>query len=309
MKSNIIRVIGGLGNQMFQYALFYSLKKKSIDISDSLKLDISGFEQYNLHNGLELSSVFNISLTPYVAVTEEISLLKDTGSFFKLRRIIGRILYSNPNKFLKDTHFVEYNFSGFDANVFSINKSYLDGYWQNEKYFKEYREDILRLFRWSNISVKNRELTETITNQDSVSVHIRRFDKVKSPKDLLYRIRLSLLWRVCSSDYYLASIRYIEEHVDKPHFYIFTDNLEWVSRNLKMSDRNCTIVNWNRGLESNQDMYLMSKCRHNIVSMSSFSWWGAWLNRNPNKIIIAPQKWAVRFAKKVDIIPSSWLKK
>ena len=124
-----------------------------------------------------------------------------------------------------------------------------------------------------------------IERGNSVSIHIRRFDKPHNFSQFLYRLKLSLVWRVASREYYLKSINYITRNLEHPKFYVFTDNIEWVKKNIPLNV-DFIIVDWNRGDKSNLDMYLMSKCKHNIISMSSFSWWGAWLNSNKKKLLL-----------------------
>lgn len=301
--TNIVKVLGGLGNQMFQYVLFKQFKKRGIPV----KLDIGDFDNYTLHNGLELSGVFGIDLEDDIATPKQIDQLKDKGKLFKIRKIIGKVLFNNPNKFINGNHFIEPNFSGYDPNIYDLKNKYLEGYWQNEKYFLDDRENVISLFSWSDVSDQNMDLSKKMLNENSVAVHIRRLDQPKTIRELIYRIRLSFVWRTCSKSYYLNSIMKMREEVENPKFYIFTDNIPWVKRNMQLDD-SYIIVDWNRGENSYQDMYLMSKCKHNIISMSSFSWWGAWLNRNPKKTIIAPKKWAVRFSSNVDIIPNNWMK-
>jgi len=305
MSINIIKIIGGLGNQMFQYAFYYSFVRKNND--GKSKLDITEFGQYTLHNGIELNSVFGINLKDQIATLSEIKKVKDKHPFFKYRKILGRILSKNPNLFLSKKHFVEKSFSNFSPEVYNFKGKYLEGYWQNEKYFKFFRSELLAFFSWKNVTEQNQKYAERMKNENSVSVHIRRFDKPKTFHDLFYRLRLALVWRTCKKSYYLRSIDLLNKELINPVFYIFTDNINWVKKNIPQN-KNFILVDWNRGKDSNQDMYLMTRCKHNIISMSSFSWWGAWLNQNPEKIVIAPKKWAAKFVRKTDIIPQDWIK-
>jgi len=300
---NIVKIIGGLGNQMFQYAFFLTLDKKN----NSTKLDISTFSKYALHQGLELQTVFGIELNKKLALEDEFKSLIDNKRFFKWRKLLSKIVQSAPNKLLKSTHFIQPNYSIYYPNVYFMDNVYLDGYWQSEKYFEKIKDKILEIYQWKNISNKNLELSNKMEMENSISIHIRRFDKLKNITQLIYRLRLLILWRVCSKKYYINSISILTKKIDNPKFYIFTDNLSWVKKNID-TQINIEIIDWNRNNNSHWDMYLMSKCKHNIISMSSFSWWGAWLNQNPEKIVIAPKKWALRFTKDIDIIPKSWLR-
>jgi hypothetical protein len=298
----IIKIKGGLGNQMFQYAFYRRLN----DIHENVKIDVSESDGYYQHNGLELENIFNISLQAVTADYSDFVQIKDLKPFFKIRRKLGQLLFRHPNLFLKNTHFCAPLYCKYypDLENDSADK-YYDGYWQNEKYFNI--TDIRSVFKWNNLSTETVECAKKMAEENSVSVHIRRLDTVKNFNHLLYLFRLRLIWRIASKKYYIRAMREMEKRVCNPVFYIFTDNISWVKRNIRLTE-NMVIVDWNRGNESSQDMYLMSRCKHNIISMSSFSWWGAWLNTNLHKTVISPKKWVVRFVKCMDIIPDTWIK-
>ena len=288
---------------MFQYCFFLYLRKKQIET----KLDITEFDNYNLHQGYELCRVFGINNENDIASATNIEQQKDQMIFLKLRKLIGRKFFRNANKFIKETHWIEPNYSAFYESVYSIDQSYLDGYWQNENYMVENELEIKQIFQWKFINPENLILAKKMENEESVSLHIRRLDSPHSLKQLLYIIRLRIVFKSASKGYYVKAINYILGKTKEPVFYIFTNNIHWVSKNFHL-DNNYTIIDWNRGSESNQDMFLMTKCKHIIISMSSFSWWGAWLNENSNKIVIAPEKWAKRFGPKDEIIPKKWIR-
>ena len=296
---NIVNVIGGLGNQMFQYAFYHIINKKS-----STKLDISSFKNYNLHNGLEIDQVFGLNTIKLSASQDEIDLVKDNKRLFRFRKLIGFFLLKK-NTLIKTSHYVEENYSEFNKAVLDYKSKYLEGYWQNENYFSNYKDEIQSLFSWSHISDKNIEVSTEMKNRNSVAIHVRRFDRPKSLIQIFYRLRLLLIWRVAKDDYYFKAINYIKSSVDNPYFYVFTDNIPWVNKNL-LPKIEGTLVDWNRGTDSNQDMFLMTQCKHNIISMSTFSWWGAWLNNNKNKLVVTPKKWAVKLEKNKGITPSKW---
>lgn len=299
----IVKILGGLGNQMFQYAFFLSIQKRN----KNSKIDLTDFTHYGLHQGFELSKVFNIDLEGVVASVQEVNKVKDNSMFFRIRKKLGFFIFGNPNIFLKNSHFIQPNFSEY-RNINNLeNPSYLEGYWQTERYFKDYKQDILDIFNWTDISQKNLEVIEKMETENSVAIHIRHFDKPKNLRQLIYYFRLRMVWRICSKEFYLKSMDYFTSNTKNPVFYICTDNISWVKRNLPTSIK-YKIIDWNRNEDSHFDMLLMSKCKHNIISMSSFSWWSAWLNQNPNKIVIAPKRWAPRFEKDLNIIPKEWLR-
>ncbi len=299
----IVNILGGLGNQMFQYAFHHSLRGENINS----KINITDYQNYSLHNGLELSKIFDIPINDQIAAENELKTIKDTASFFKMRKLLGLILFNNPNMFIKRTHFIQPNFSKFYSFNYLIKWKYLEGYWQTEKYFIHKRSELLNIFEWKNVSEINQKMIIKFSAENSVAVHIRRYDKVKSFRNILYHIKLRMLWRVSSKQYYLKAIQYFILHTYNPQFYVFTDNVQWAKKNLP-NNINITIVDWNRNEDSHFDMLLMSKCKNNIISMSSFSWWGAWLNQNPKKIIVAPKEWALRLIKDINLIPIEWIR-
>jgi hypothetical protein len=298
----IVKIIGGLGNQMFQYAFYCWLH----NINDDVRVDVSDFENHYQHNGLELEKVFDINLQLIKAQDKDIAQLKDLKLFYKIRRKLGQLIFHDPNLFIKSTHYCAPIYCGYYPYLIENKENiYYDGYWQSEKYFDSI--DVRAIFKWHNLSYKTVKCAKKMSNENSISLHIRRLDSFKNFSHLLYLLRLHIFWRDAPKNYYLKAIQEISKRVDNPIFYIFTNNILWVRQNIPL-EHNMIIIDWNRGTESNQDMYLMSQCKHNIISISSFSWWGAWLNPNPDKIIISPGKWLSRFVKCMDIIPDKWIK-
>ncbi|MBO7258018.1 MAG: alpha-1,2-fucosyltransferase, partial [Alphaproteobacteria bacterium] len=176
---------------------------------------------------------------------------------------------------------------------------YLWGLFQNERYFLKYRKEILKAFRFKeNMSNKNKQLVKSIQNSNSVAVHIRRGDYLAKNGDQ----------HVLSPTYYKLATNYIAERVKNPHFYIFSDDMKWVKENIKLPYPH-TFVEHNYGDYSYNDMRLMSLCKHNIIANSTFSWWGAWLNKNPNKIVITPDIWLKKDTNFINnIVPQNWIR-
>lgn len=177
---------------------------------------------------------------------------------------------------------------------------YLAGYWQSEKYFSDASEAIRADFTFRTpLSKKNAELAERVGQTNSVSLHVRRGDYVSSAKT-------NATHGFCSLDYYRAAVLHMAAHIEQPEFFIFSDDMAWVKANLKI-DFPCRYVDHNQGAESYNDMRLMSLCKHHVIANSSFSWWGAWLNPNPNKTVIAPRKWFANDNNVDDLFPSDWV--
>ena len=139
-----------------------------------------------------------------------------------------------------------------------------------------------------------------IRQHKSVSIHVRRGDYVNHP----------LFGGICDKAYYQRAITYIQEKTDCDYYIIFSNDIKWCEENLSalLMGKNVVFVNWNKGKDSYQDMYLMSRCNYNIIANSSFSWWGAWLNNNPEKIVVAPKIWMKVLDNDFDIIPTSWIR-
>ena len=182
------------------------------------------------------------------------------------------------------------------------NHAYYEGYFQSEKYFLHIRERLLREFKISTPPLHNsdnRRILDLILKKNAISLHIRRGDYL-TPKNTERHC-------LCSPSYYQNAIQYIIQRVENPHFFIFSDDISWVYDNFKISYP-YTIVDVNDSYTGYYDLELMRNCKHNIIANSTFSWWGAWLNENPNKIVIAPQRWFMNQEDEIDIIPSSWVK-
>ena len=267
----IVMVYGGLGNQLFQYAAGRAL---ALAKGCELKLDISAFDNYSPHNGFELG-LFNMDAQ--IASPEEISSL--VGTQFRLSRLIRRKLGLR-----KKTHIIERSFD-FDHWFFNTKPpALLEGYWQSYKYFNGYDTQIRSELMFRNPATgKNLETAELIAQENSVSIHIRRGDYVTNQSSNKVHGALGI-------GYYKNAIRRICDEVDSPHFFVFSDDLAWARNNLGLSIAVTFVAN-NTGKSSFEDMRLMSLCKHFIIANSTFSWWGAWLNKNSGKIVIYPQNW------------------
>jgi hypothetical protein len=290
----IVKLIGGLGNQMFQYAAARRLAEKHSTI---LKLDVTGFEKYKLHRyGLHC---FQIS--EYLATQNEIESIRGGQNIFSRlkRKICRQIGFDNPeNKkwiFEKQFH--------FDPEILEApNNVLLEGSWQSEKYFADIacilRREFVVKYQQDR---QSKNFADLIKSTESVSLHVRRADYVQ---DAL----TNKTHGTCDQDYYNDCVNYIGAHVSSPHFYIFSDEPKWAKDNLKF-DFPMTFVDCNDASRNYEDMRLMSMCKHNVIANSSFSWWGAWLNDAPDKLVLAPKKWFNDDTKNTkDIIPGEWIK-
>lgn len=282
----IVKIIGGLGNQMFLYAYAKALQQRGYEV----KIDVSAFETYGLHEyGLDK---YNIHL--------DASTKEENNKFYK-NNIVSKILRRVGLDFSKK---IQEKSLLFDNKFLSINiNSYIKGYFQSEKYFNDIREIILNEFTInSDISDYTKELENQIINsKNSCSLHIRRGDFINSTNINIHGS--------CDLAYYKKAIQYLEEKVQDVHYFIFSDDIAWVKENLVIE--NATYIENKEKRIPHEDMYLMHLSQHNIIANSSFSWWGAWLNQNEEKIVIAPKRW---FAdnelekQSQDIVCQDWVK-
>jgi hypothetical protein len=288
----IANIHGGLGNQMFQYAAGCALAKR---LNQPLRLDVSSFTNYQLHNGFELTRIF--------AGVMELATPADMQRVLKWRAIprIKRLLSRSELSIFRDNKLVvEPHFQYWEKIKQVTPNAYVVGYWQSEKYFKII-EPIIRadfVFR-GLLTEKNQQVGNEIAQSNSVSIHVRRGDYVKN-------IKTMAIHGLCSLDYYREAIQYIFDRVEQPRFFIFSDDIPWVKENL-IIDSPCHYVDHNNGAESWCDMRLMSLCQHHIIANSSFSWWGAWLNPSSNKMVIAPRRWFANQTDVSDLIPQDWV--
>ena len=271
----IVKILGGLGNQMFQYALFLSLKERFSH--EQVMIDTSCFRNYPLHNGFEVDRIF----AQKAPVASWRNILKVAYPYPNYRFWkIGK--YILPKR---KTMCVERKNFSFDAAVLTRKGDcYYDGYWQHEEYFCDMKETIWEAFSFPEpVDGRNKEIGALLQASDSVSLHVRRGDYVNHP---LFR-------GICDLDYYKRAIHYMEERVNPQLYCVFSNDMAWCESHLRalLPGKEVVYVDWNKGAESYVDMRLMSLCQHNIIANSSFSWWGAWLNRNPQKVVGAPERW------------------
>jgi len=292
----IVNIIGGLGNQMFQYAFGYATSKEN---NTKIKLDVRGFDAYslrayelglfNIEENLELQSTYSFLLNQLNG--------KNNSPLSKAsRKVLRRLL-----RFTK-FYYQENKDYTFDEGVFNIKiDTYFYGYWQNEKYFKKYRKELLEVFTLKNLHSKTIEYQQQIIKSEAVSLHIRRGDYVNDAFT-------NSVHGVCDIEYYKRAVMEVLKSKKQAHFFIFSDDLDWTKGNLDFIE-NKTFVRLESNISDHEEMYLMSQCKYNIVANSSFSWWGAWLNQNSDKKVIAPKKWFKEGKlNSKNIIPNSWMR-
>ena len=264
-------IYGGLGNQMFQYACGKSL---SIKNNTELGIEKTLFKNYELRDFL--LDKFN---TKYKAPNYS-KLQRNLISNYYIRAVL---FYLNKFKIFQFGLFFEKEDFKYNKKIESPNIKFIYGYWQSVDYFENIRKELLKDFTLKErLDTINKELMEEIRSSNSISLHVRRGDYLKM-KDSENGHGL------CSLEYYDNAIKYISKEVLNPHFYVFSDDIDWVKNSLKIPFP-VTFIN-NNYKNPEKDLILMKNCKHNITANSSFSWWGSWLNENLNKIVVMPSKW------------------
>ncbi|HEY0977967.1 MAG TPA: alpha-1,2-fucosyltransferase [Flavobacteriales bacterium] len=294
MSKVITRLMGGLGNQMFQYAAGHALARRLAVplLLDRTFLDQRGPQVTWTPRHFELG----VLRAPITFATEaevrRARLELDDVQHRRWKRLLPM--------FFKDACFVErvrIHDPAFEQLTAPV---YLDGYWQNERYFSDTAEALRHelFLPAAEPAPRNADLMEQMGSCVSASLHVRRGDYVSLPEAASFH-------GVCSVDYYQDSARWlVEQGVD--HFFVFSDDPDWVKTNIDLPGP-ATHINHNTGAESHWDLFLMKHCRHHIIANSSFSWWGAWLGEPAGKIVVAPERWLAGSDAPDGIIPPTWI--
>lgn len=291
----IVELLGGLGNQMFQYAF-------GLSVSTQLRIPVK-FDVQNLLDRTPRANftsrdfgldVFNAEVA--IATTSDMALYKElpAAGFTRLSQRIQR-------RILKASTFVEQQQFAYDPQVLNVGRNTrFIGYWQSARYFEPCAAIIQKAFTFKHsLTGLNQSLAADIAAAPSVSMHVRRGDYVSNAQ-------ANAVHGTCTPAYYRAAVEMLQAKVGAIVLFVFSDEPDWVRKNLCF-DVTTVYVSHNSGNASFEDLRLMSLCRHNIIANSSFSWWGAWLNQNPNKIVISPRKWMNNIDGAADLIPVSWI--
>jgi hypothetical protein len=282
---HIVKINGGLGNQMFQYAFALMLDQRYGDA----RLDLGWIEKYPAHNGYELDSIFRVSIP--TCTSEERERLGDVSdnSLGKLRRRL---------RLTKRTHYSSSAF-GYDSGALErAGDAYYSGYWQSFRYFEGREETIRDAFTFtSSLGPKDEALLASLSGRTSVGIHVRRGDF----------LRYHMASGICGEDYYERAIAAALVGAHEPILVFFSDDLDWCKERLR-APCEAAYVDWNAGKDSHADMRLMSLCDALVIANSSFSWWGAWLGK-PDRKIFAPARWlAAGYRDNKDIAPPTWIR-
>jgi hypothetical protein len=289
----IVKIHGGLGNQMFQYAFARSLAART---GDEVYLDGSALDGDLIHSGYELDRVFGVDLTEAPPGAAERLSVPPTSLIRRFRR-----------KYLtKRSHYIDKKF-GYQPELFGLaGDRYFEGYWQSEKYFEGLEAQVRRDFAFKEpLDERNAQLLRDLPHPIA-SVHVRRGDYLKYDN-----------LNLCGPTYYENAIASLAAVREIASFVVFSDDIEHCRATLRLGKAEAAFVDWNPGPKSWQDMAMMARCDHHIIANSSFSWWGAWLDPAPDKVVVAPAIWNRRQLSDGDmyyrftfddIVPASWLR-
>lgn len=284
----IVKIMGGLGNQMFQYALAQRLKYEGREVL----LDCSYFSHIPEGDTARKNFLIKMSIDIGEAGARDIAKMKKEESFFY--RILFKLGIRQKSVLVEKE-------SRFYGEVFTKETAYLIGYWQSVRYFIGVEATLKKIFDFSKQVVRKEDqnlLSQIRKTNCAVSIHIRGGDYQKAEN-------VSVFGGICTKEYYAGAIKYLTGIVDNCQFFVFTNDGPLAEEILPIEDSAYTIVDEREEREAMVDLYLMSQCKYNIIANSTFGWWGAWLNDNQEKIVIAPREWSKNKEGK-EIYPTDW---
>lgn len=292
----IIEILGGIGNQMFQFALARILADKN---DSELLVDTNFYKETsrNLKNFPRYFSIGIFDLSYKIATEKKKKPFNNPLLKYRIQRKLG-LKYP---KIIKEKSF------NFDPELLTMKAPiFLKGYFQSYKYFTGVENKIRQFYEFPDekLDGRNEETRSRILAKPSVSVHIRRGDYVENRKTQEFHGN-------CSVEYYKKAINYLLVSIKDFNLVFFSDDISWVQNQFKDLPYEKIFVTGNLNENSWKDMYLMSLCDHNIIANSSFSWWAAWLNKNPEKKVVAPKKWFADIdqeQKSLDLLPPDWIR-
>lgn len=288
----IVRVVGGLGNQMFQYAFG---RRLADGLGVPLKLDITPFRTHDKRR-YELGG---LRIQEDLASDREIARAR-WGRFVRVRRRAGQVFSSlapSPGRLVRQRGFA------FEPSMLGLSDgTYLEGYWQSERYFAAVADRLRAEFvPRTPLQGRAAELAEQMRHGDSVSLHVRRGDYVNEPS-------VSLTHLVCDDAYYARCVEYLASRLRNPRFYVFSDEPAWARDNLRIPFPTTIVADYCRTTEV-ENVWMMAQCRHHVIANSSFSWWGAWLDSRTSKVVLMPRRWfrdrETEYS--ADIRPAGWI--
>lgn len=290
----IAKIMGGLGNQMFQYAYGLALSRRT---GQALCLDTTVYASGPVHSGFELKRLFNVPEECVGAdfVDGVLGWRRQPWAQAVLRRLPVRLDSATL------AYVPEYGLRYQHIPSVASKYVYLNGYWQSQWYFEAIADEVRCRFSFPPLSSGATAISEAIASVSaSVSVHVRRGDYVSNARAAAHH-------GTCPPEYYKAAIGVLRERLRPERYFVFSDDAQWARDNLGL-DGPTTFVEGNSGSASYVDMQLMSQCKHHIIANSSFSWWAAWLDGRAEKVVVAPKRWVADKTSAQHTVPESWLR-
>jgi len=299
----IVRINGGLGNQLFQYATARAI---SLKLNRKLFLDKSWYRDIHIQENRSdpNATTHRDFLLNYFSVQSRV-INKIHLNWIKRLEIRSR--NSNFFKFLREGPLNIFSYKTINHNNYSLESIqehphvYLIGYWQNNNIIDDYKNQISNdLILRHSLSTNNEHYLKSINTTNSVAIHFRRCDYQSKSKSR--DVHAS-----CSNNYYYEGIEYLQNNMNNLHYFIFSDDMTWVKNNI---DFNANITFIDNDGPSHEHFYLMSQCKHQITANSTYSWWAAWLNTYPGKVIITPKYWYndKQLNNTVIHLPNEWIR-
>lgn len=275
----IVNLHGQLGNQMFQYAL-----GRHLQLLGRKVLYYTGYFKQHPEHDFALPRIFSLDL-PEATKNQMLACREDRHRL--IDRVRRKIFGRHEHVFTE----VDAKSLLYKPKVFDFKQGLIDGYWQSEKYFLPIVDVIRKDFTFPEASVRNKAFVKEMSETFSVSIHVRRGDYLGG-------------FPVMDEAYFEPAMAYFIEKYGNVHFYVFSNDMGWCREHLRAEQM--TYVDWNTGKDSPFDMWLMTQCKHNIIANSSFSWWGAWLNQNEGREVVAPKTWLYH-QETPDIYCKNWI--
>ncbi len=289
----IVKVKGGLGNQMFQYAFAKFLEQ---ELHEEIMLDFHQYASLNNDN-IRKPRLLKFKISLNQIESSKCGLIfphksKSTGMIYKMG------IYAE-SKLNRDYYFTKGLI--YEAPEILSKKRYFDGYWQSHKYVDAVQDILNREFIPNyDISSSSLDMISRVSSVNSVFVGVRKGDYTQNKS-------MQASWGSFDESYYHACMDYIKSKVENPVFYIFSNDVKWCKENLDFSQYDYEYREPIDIIDDFEEMQIMAACKHSIIVNSTFNWWGAWLNKNPNKIVCCPRNWYFN-GQKTEILPDEWVK-
>ena len=293
-KKIVVCYSGGLGNQMFEYAYEQKLRHLGKDT----EADVSSYlTKKTTNREFVLDNVFPNIILDKVDENEMLTYRRNKKYLISLMRALSQIRFINGMWNYDRGCLYEI------PSAYKVSWGVMEGYWQSHKYFDDIADKIRQDFEFASIELhQHKSLVSQIDACESVAIHLRGGDYLDNNNFNKYG-------GICTLSYYRTAVKYIQEHTSSPHFFVFSNDMIW-ARNVmeKLDIVNVTYVdgeNYPNRKDWN-DLYFMTRCKHIIIANSSFSWWGAWLGTNSNRIVVAPARW-INENRRNEICPDDWI--